>query len=118
MEKLILLVDDSLFMRTWLKKTISEQIDIQFIEAANGKEAIEMYTKFSPHVVLMDITMPKLSGIESLKEIIKIDSQATIIMCTSLGSKMLVTEAIQSGAKDFIVKPHFHNLIPILRKFI
>jgi len=74
-------------------------------EASNGVEAIEKYKELSPDVVTMDIVMPLLSGIEAVKEIIKYDSGAKIVMCSALGQDSLIMEAIESGAKDFIVKP-------------
>ncbi|BDH61572.1 response regulator [Lysinibacillus sp. PLM2] len=111
MEKLILLVDDSNFMRTWLTKIIKESINVNFIEANNGNDAIQMYKEFSPNLVLMDITMPSLSGIDTLKEIIKIDAKAKVIMCSAMGQQLLITEAMQNGATDFVIKPHFKNLV-------
>ena len=74
-------------------------------EASNGAKAIELYKNERPDLVTMDITMPDMDGIAAVKEIIKIDPNAKIIMCSALGQQSMVMEAIKSGAKDFIVKP-------------
>ena len=74
-------------------------------EAENGKVAVDKYTELKPDLVLMDITMPEMDGIESLKAIRAKDPNACVIMCSAMGQQAMVIEAIQSGAKDFIVKP-------------
>jgi two-component system chemotaxis response regulator CheY len=74
-------------------------------EASNGEEAVEMYQEKRPDVVLMDITMPKLDGLSALKKILELDSEAKVIMCSALGQQTLIVQALQMGAKDFIVKP-------------
>jgi two-component system chemotaxis response regulator CheY len=74
-------------------------------EASNGEEAVELYQDKSPDVVLMDITMPKMDGLAALKQILKFDPQAKVIMCSALGQQSLIAQALQLGAKDFIVKP-------------
>lgn len=113
----ILIVDDSLFMRRILKNILIEANYSVIIEAANGIEAIEKYKIFLPELVLMDITMPELNGIEALKEIINFNPGAKVIMCTALGGqKAVIQESIKTGAIDFIVKPYFHNLVPIVSK--
>ena len=86
------------------KKFADEEYEV-VAEAENGIEAVEKYKEFRPDVVTMDIVMPEMTGIEALKEIIKIDEDARIIMCSALGQDSLVMEALDSGAKDFIVKP-------------
>lgn len=105
MSKKILIVDDAAFMRMLLKDIVSKAGYEIAGEAANGREAIEKYKELSPDVVTMDITMPEMTGIEATKEIIKADPNAKIIMCSAMGQQMMVVEAIQAGAKDFIVKP-------------
>jgi two-component system chemotaxis response regulator CheY len=74
-------------------------------EAANGVEAVEKYKELQPDVVSMDIVMPLKSGIEAVKDIMAIDKSAKIVMCSALGQDSLIMEAIEAGAKDFIVKP-------------
>lgn len=105
MAKRILITDDALFMRVTLKKILTEAGYDVVGEATNGAEAVKLYEQLKPDVVTMDITMPEMDGIQALKEIKKIDANARVIMCTAMGQKTMVIEAVQSGAKDFIVKP-------------
>ncbi|MUK87533.1 response regulator [Ornithinibacillus sp. L9] len=112
--KTVLIADDSLFMRTFLKKRITEHNDFKIVEATNGLEAIMQFKKVHPDLTLLDITMPKVNGLTALKEIIKINPNARVIMCSALGSQMNIIEAINIGAKDFIVKPNFNNLNEII----
>jgi two-component system chemotaxis response regulator CheY len=114
--KTVLIADDSRFMRNWLKKLLSEKNYFVIAEAENGVQAIEKYKLFLPDILIMDITMPLLNGIEALKEMIKFDSNAKVVMCSSLGQQQIIIEATKIGAKDFIVKPYFDNLIHILDK--
>jgi two-component system, chemotaxis family, chemotaxis protein CheY len=117
--KKILIVDDSLFMRNWLKKILGDRNNgIIFFEAENGFIALQVYKQNSPNLVLMDITMPNLNGLEVLKEILKFDSKANIVMCSSLGQKSFIIDSIKIGAKDFIVKPNFTNLISTVNKYL
>ncbi|MOA48760.1 Chemotaxis protein CheY [compost metagenome] len=74
-------------------------------EAANGKEAVDRYRAYQPDLVTMDISMPVMEGIQAVKEIRKLDPKANIVMCSAMGQRNLIIEAIQSGAKDFIIKP-------------
>ena len=74
-------------------------------EAENGAKAVEKYTEVKPDLVMLDITMPEMDGIQALKKIKENDSSASVIMCSAMGQQAMVIEAIQSGAKDFIVKP-------------
>ncbi|QTA38546.1 response regulator [Thermosipho ferrireducens] len=108
MGKKILVVDDTAFMRMMLKDIITKAGHEVVGEATNGKEAVEKYKELKPDIVTMDITMPEMNGIDAIKEIKKIDPDATIIVCSAMGQQAMVIEAIQAGAKDFIVKP-FQN---------
>lgn len=101
----ILIVDDAAFMRLRLKKLLEDQ-GYQIQEAANGREAVERYQAERPDLVLMDITMPEMSGIEALQAIRQIDSGVKVIMVSALGQQAMVIQAIQAGARDFIVKPY------------
>ncbi len=104
----ILIVDDALFMRRMLADILKKEGFEVCGEAENGKEAVDKYKELKPELVTMDIVMPKMEeidGVAAVKEIIKIDPQAKIIMVSAMGQHALVVEAIQAGAKDFIVKP-------------
>lgn len=101
----VLIVDDAAFMRMMIKDILSKNGFEIAGEAANGAEAVEKYKELSPDLVTMDITMPEMDGIQALKAIKEIDSGAKVIMCSAMGQQSMVIDAIQSGAKDFIVKP-------------
>lgn len=101
----ILIVDDAAFMRMMIKDILTKNGYEVVGEAENGVKAIEKYRELSPDLTMMDITMPEMDGITAVKEIRKIDPQARIIMCSAMGQQAMVIEAIQSGARDFIVKP-------------
>jgi two-component system chemotaxis response regulator CheY len=101
----VLIVDDAAFMRMMLKDILTKNGFEVVGEAVNGQDAIEKYNELQPDVVTMDITMPEMDGITAVKKIRAINPQAKIIMCSAMGQQPMVLEAIQSGAKDFIVKP-------------
>lgn len=101
----ILIVDDAAFMRMMIKDVLSKNGFEISGEAENGAKAIEKYKETNPDLVIMDITMPEVDGIQAVKEIKKINNAAKIIMCSAMGQQAMVIEAIQAGAKDFIVKP-------------
>ncbi|MBN1502881.1 response regulator [Candidatus Woesearchaeota archaeon] len=101
----VMIVDDSVFMRNMLKKLITEAGAEIVAEAGDGKEAITKYNEIKPDLVFLDIVMPNLDGIEALKSIRAADGNSRVIMCTSTGQEMVVKEAVNAGASDFIVKP-------------
>ncbi|HHY73370.1 MAG TPA: response regulator [Bacillus bacterium] len=101
----ILIVDDAKFMRMTLTNILQKGNHDVVGEAENGRNGIEKYKEFQPDIVTMDITMPEMTGIEAVKQIKAFDPNAKIIMCSAMGQQKLVVEAIESGAKDFIVKP-------------
>ena len=101
----VLIVDDAEFMRGILKKILLAYGHEIVGEAADANSGIEKYKLLKPDLCTMDICMPDKSGIEAIKEIVEFDSKAKIIVCSSLGQEILVMEAIQVGAKDFVVKP-------------
>lgn len=105
MGKKILVVDDAVFMRTTVQNTLKKAGYTELVEAGNGAQAVEQFNKEHPDLVVMDITMPEMDGIQALKGIKAIDPNAAVIMCSAMGQQAMVIEAIQSGAKDFIVKP-------------
>lgn len=105
MAKNILICDDAAFMRMMIKDILTKNGYNIAGEAENGVKAIEKYVEVKPDLVLMDITMPEMDGIEALKKIKATDSNASVIMCSAMGQQAMVIESIQAGAKDFIVKP-------------
>jgi len=105
MGKRMLLVDDAAFMRMKLKQVLMEQGHEVIGEAANGAEGVEQFVKLRPDAVTMDITMPILDGIAAMKQIRQIDPNAVVIMVSAMGQTSFVLEAVNAGAKDFIVKP-------------
>ena len=105
MAKNILICDDAAFMRMMIKDILSKNGYNVAGEAENGAKAVEKYAELKPDLVLMDITMPEMDGLQALKEIKKLDGDAKIIMCSAMGQQAMVIESIQNGAKDFIVKP-------------
>jgi two-component system chemotaxis response regulator CheY len=104
-KKRVLIVDDAIFMRTMIGD-ILKQAGYEIVgEASTGREAVEKYKEVKPDLVTMDIVMPDMSGIDAVREIMKIDPNARILMCSAMGQQGLVVEAIQAGARDFVVKP-------------
>lgn len=101
----VLVVDDAAFMRMSLKKMLEAHGHSVVGEAANGVEAIRKYSELKPDAVLLDITMPEMNGVEALKKIKEIDPQAKVVICSAMGQQAMVAQAIQYGAKDFVVKP-------------
>ena len=105
MAKNILICDDAAFMRMMIKDILTKNGYNIAGEAENGLKAVEKYNETKPDLVLMDITMPEMDGIQALKQLRAADPSACVIMCSAMGQQAMVIEAIQSGAKDFIVKP-------------
>lgn len=102
--KKVMIVDDAAFMRLNLKNILKEEYEIVG-EAQNGQEAVTMYQDLKPDIVTMDITMPVMDGLEAIKAIKDIDPNAQIIVCSAMGQQKMIIDAIEAGAKDFIVKP-------------
>ena len=105
MAKNILICDDAAFMRMMIKDILTKNGYTIVGEAENGQKAVVKYNETKPDLVMMDITMPEMDGIQALKKIKATDPNAAIIMCSAMGQQAMVIESIQSGAKDFIVKP-------------
>ena len=115
----VLIADDALFMRNMIKEVFTGQEFEVVGEAANGVEAVEKFKELSPDITTMDIVMPHKSGIESVRDIIKLNKDAKIVMCSALGQESLVMEAIEAGAADFIVKPFKpEKVLEIVRKVV
>lgn len=101
----ILIVDDAIFMRKMIGDILRKEGYEICGEAENGIEAIKKYKELSPDLVTMDIIMPDMSGIDAVQEIVNVDSNAKILMVSAMGQQSLVVEAIQKGAKDYVIKP-------------
>lgn len=115
--KRILVVDDATFMRLSLKNMIDKNGFEVVGEAENGIKAVNMYKKLKPDIVTMDITMPKMEGIEALEKILEIDPKANVLMVSALGQETKIRQAVIIGAKGFIVKPFKEDdLIKALNK--
>ena len=105
MSSTVLICDDAIFMRTMIGD-ILRQAGFEVVgEAENGQQAVEKYRALRPDLVTMDIVMPDMGGIDAVREIIREDPSARILMCSAMGQQALVIEAIEAGARDFIVKP-------------
>ena len=119
MGKSILICDDAAFMRMMLKKILVKEGYEIIGEAVNGADGVEKYNSLKPDLVTMDITMPDMDGITALKAIMNNDPSAKVIMCSAMGQQVLVVEAIQAGAKDFIVKPFLkERVLDAIKKHI
>lgn len=105
MSKRVLIVDDAAFMRMMIKDILEKNGFEVVGEASNGIEAVREYQELQPDITTMDITMPEMTGIDAVKAIKQIDPNARIVMCSAMGQQAMVMEAIQAGARDFIVKP-------------
>ena len=105
MSRTVLICDDAIFMRTMVSD-ILQQSGFEVVgEAESGLQAIEKYRALRPDLVTMDIVMPDMGGIDAVREITKLDPSARVLMCSAMGQQALVVEALQAGAKDFVVKP-------------
>lgn len=115
--KRILIVDDAAFMRMMIKEILTGYGFEVVGEAHDGLMAIDKYNELRPDLVTLDITMPEMDGITALKEIKKFDPEAKVIMCSAMGQQAMVIDAIQAGAKDFIVKPfQADRVIEVIKK--
>jgi len=101
----VLVCDDAIFMRTMISDILTGAGYEVVGEAETGVQAVERYRELKPDLVTMDIVMPDMGGIDAVREIVKDDPNAKILMCSAMGQQALVVEAIQAGAKDFVVKP-------------
>ena len=105
MAQKVLVCDDAIFMRTMISDILTGAGYEVVGEAETGLQAVERYRSLRPDLVTMDIVMPDMGGIDAVREIVKEDANAKILMCSAMGQQALVVEAIQAGAKDFVVKP-------------
>lgn len=100
-----MIVDDAAFMRMMIKNSLTGNGYSNLIEAADGQIALDAYKTEKPDLVIMDITMPNMDGIQSLQAIKEYDPDAMVVMCSAMGQEAMVVDAIRFGALDFIVKP-------------
>ena len=100
----VLIVDDSHFMRNLLTQILEGEFDIVG-EASNGAEAVKMYKEHEPDIVMMDVVMPKCNGIKATAAIKKLDPNARVIMCTSVGQREKMKLAVKAGADGYVTKP-------------
>ncbi len=105
MAPLIMVVDDALFSRLRIRDILYEAGFRLVVEAETGKEALKTYDRWKPDLVIMDILMPEMSGLDAAREILASDPEAKIVLCSALGEQIIVKEAIDFGVKDFIIKP-------------
>lgn len=119
MAKNILICDDAAFMRMMLKDILNKNGYNVIGEAENGIKAVDKYKETVPDLVLMDITMPEMDGIQALKKIKEADADAKVVMCSAMGQQAMVIESIQAGAQDFIVKPFApERVLEVVKKVI
>ena len=119
MAKRVLVCDDAAFMRMMIKDILTKNGYEVAGEAENGAIAVAKYAETKPDLVMLDITMPEMDGIQALKKIKESDPGAVAIMCSAIGQQAMVIESIQSGAKDFIVKPfQADRVIEAIKKVI
>lgn len=112
----IMIVDDAMFMRATIRKILNANGFEDIVEMKDGESALLAYGEEKPDLVLLDITMPGISGLEVLEQIIKRNPDARVVMCSAVGQEMMIMRAMDLGAKYFIVKP-FKNeeLIRVVR---
>jgi len=101
----VLIVDDSMLMRRMVREALACDGWDVVGEAANAQEAIDLYRQLRPHAVTLDIIMPGSSGMNALESILRIDPEAKVVVVSALNQTKLISEAIRSGAQDFIAKP-------------
>lgn len=115
----VLITDDAAFMRMMLRDILTKNGYEVCGEAVNGKDMLTKYAELQPDLVTLDITMPEMTGLEALVELRKKDPNAKVIMCSAMGQQAMVIEAIQGGAKDFIVKPfQADRVLEAIRKIV
>ncbi|WP_026660227.1 response regulator [Butyrivibrio sp. AC2005] len=105
MRKRILIADDTTFMREMLKSSLDREKYEIIGEAKTGKEAVEQYKAKKPDLLILDINMPEMNGIDALTQVMEFDPDANVIMCSDQKQEPMIVLALKKGAKDFVVKP-------------
>lgn len=105
MSKKIMIVDDALFMRKTIRRILEADGYTDILEMPDGESALSAYETEKPDLMLLDITMPGMSGLDVLERIMSTDPSAKIVMCSAVGQEMMIQKAVIMGASDFIVKP-------------
>jgi len=119
MSSTVLIADDAGFMRVMLKEILADMGLTVVGEAADGHQAVRLYRELRPDLVALDLTMPRLDGVGALKEILKENPQAVVIVITALGQKQKLLEAVQAGARDFLIKPFDPDRVrETIRRFV
>lgn len=117
-QKRVLIADDAMFMRMILRDILT-RLGLDVVEAENGEDAVSKYSETHPDLTVLDIIMPKMDGIEALKNILRSNQGASIIMCSASGQQAKVQEALSLGAKDFIIKPFNPNKVTeVLKRYV
>ena len=115
----VLVVDDASFMRSMIRDIFARAPFVVAGEAENGVEAIRLYRELHPDLTTMDIVMPQMDGITALREIVRLDPAAKVVMCSALGQEALIAEAIESGASEFVVKPlHAGRVLKVVQSVL
>ena len=104
MKKKVLIVDDAAFMRMKIKRVL-EPLDCELLEASNGQEGCMQVTSQPVNLVILDISMPVMNGLEALKEMMRINNEVPVVMCSAIGQESQIVKAVQCGAREFIIKP-------------
>ncbi len=119
MGKRVLVVDDAVFMRNMIRDILASGGLEVVGEASSGIEAVQRWAELRPDLTTMDIVMPLKSGIEATREIMRLDPEAVVVICSALGQESLVAEAIEAGAADFIVKPfRAEEVLTVMKKVL
>lgn len=114
-----MIADDAIFMRASIRKMLEDNGHVVVAEASNGIETIEKFAEVKPDVIILDITMPEMNGLEALKRIKIIDPKAKVIICSAIGQQSRLAEAIECGVEEFILKPfEAHHLMEALEKVL
>ncbi|WP_235715665.1 response regulator [Alkalihalobacillus hemicellulosilyticus] len=114
--KTVMIADDSSFMRTRIRQIIEQDLYCVIAEASDGEEVISSFKVYAPEIVLLDLTMPKVDGLTALKEIMTINKDTKVVIFSALATSYTIIEALRLGAKDFIVKPYFDELVSAINK--